>query len=352
MRFALDDEQAALRDSARAFVAGYAGEARRVTEGGKPTAELWGAMAALGWPAIGIPEEYGGIGLGAVERAVILEELGRVLLPCPFFASNALAATFLLRGGSEAQKLAWLPRLASGEVVGTVGWNVATSGAGSASTTAAASAAGLTRFSGVPHGGSATLLLLVTADGAWLCEGGARQSVHNTLDRTRELASVEVDLQSCEPLPGGTAAWALALAEARIALAAESVGVSERSLDLAVEYAKVRRQFGRPIGSFQAIKHKCADLAVLVESARSTAWWAAWTVEGSPAELESAALVASAVCSEAAFRCAADALQIFGGIGFTWEHDIHLYLKRARANGALLGPPHAARAALAAELGI
>ncbi len=368
MNFAFTAEQEELRETARAFLADQGGSeavrAAMASELGHDPA-LWKRIGAeLGWAAVSIPEAYGGLGLGAVELSALMEVMGEALLCAPFFSSVCLGANALLAAGSEAQRQEHLGAIAEGQLVATL----AHTDAAGARTTArpeghAFVLSGCKRF--VVDGHCADLLVVaaespqgldlfaVPADTA-----GLERRRLPTMDQTRRLAEVElrdVRVSATARLgePGqGAAALAETLDRAAVALAAEQVGGAQRCLDASVAYAKEREQFGRPIGSFQAIKHKCADMMVAVEAARSGAYYAACVAAEDAPELPVAASLAKATASEAFFRCAADAIQIHGGVGFTWEYDVHLYFKRARAGEALLGTPDWHRERVARHLGL
>lgn len=367
MHFGLSPEQESLRDTTRRFLAGVPSARARLGEGWDPT--LWQQEAGeLGWAAIAIPEAYGGFGLGMVDVAVIQEELGRSLHPSPFFATCCLAAPCLVAAGTEAQKERWLPLLAAGEVTATLGWTSHARGCGVAGVggRAVATAQGYQldgALLSVVDGATADVLVVALrvddGVGLFLVEAGAAglsRQAHTTMDGTRALATVTltgVEVSAERRLDGGADALSHVLDLAAVAMAAEQVGTAELALEMAVEYAKVRQQFGRPIGSFQAIKHKCADLLVWVESARSAAWYAAAVADGAgePGELPLAASTARLWCTEAVFRATAENIQVHGGIGFTWEHDAHLYFKRAQATSSLLGDPSWHKEQLATRLG-
>jgi alkylation response protein AidB-like acyl-CoA dehydrogenase len=375
MRFAFTQEQEELRAQARAFLTEYStGDAvRRAMEselGWDPA--LWERIAGeLGWAGIIVPEELGGVGLGQVELVGLLEEMGAALLCAPFFATVCLGANALLVAGSEAQRKTWLPRIASGELTATLAFDGP----------AAADVAATWRRDGADYvlegsvrhaldGHAAGLILLAArAPGSsgssgvslFALEGdpaGLERIPHVTVDQTRRQAELRlqgVRVSAAARLAGEGEAWpalARALDLATVALCAESVGGAQRCLDLSVAYAKQRQQFGRPIGSFQAIKHKCANMLLGVESARSAAYYAGWAAAEGEAELPALAALAKAYASETYFRCAAEAIQIHGGVGFTWEYDPHLYFKRARASEALLGTPSYHRERLARHIGL
>jgi alkylation response protein AidB-like acyl-CoA dehydrogenase len=371
MNFGFSEEQEELRKMVRRFLEEKSpeSEVRRLmaTEEGYDPA-VWTQMAnELALPALGIPEEYGGQGFGPVELYVVFEEMGAALLCAPFFSSVALAANALLFVGGEEDKARYLPGIAAGETIATVAltddagsWDLA-----STSTTAVRDGdrfalSGVRSY--VTDGSTATLLLVpaVTDKGLSLfavdgdAPGVARESLA-TMDQTRKQSRLTFDA-SPAALVGveGAALEGLetTLQVAAAMLAAEQVGGAQRVLDASVEYAKNRVQFGRPIGSFQAIKHKCADMLLDVESAKSAAYYAAWAAQERNEELPIAASLAKSFCSEAYFHCAAENIQIHGGIGFTWEHPAHLYFKRAKSSELFLGDPAYHRELLAQRLGI
>ncbi len=323
MNFEFSDDQQAIKRTARDFLsARYKPEVVRELAGDDRgfTDEQWQEIAGLGWPGVIIPESYGGLGLGAVELVVIMEEMGYALAPAPLF-SDACAALLLVDGGSDAQRSKWLPAIASGEARGTVAL-----------------------FADVaPDAGSADFVI---ADGQ-LLEDFESEPIAG-LDPTRKLFRFATG--SGEPLaePPSEHAEATILA----ALAAENVGVAQRTMEMAIEYAKDRKQFDRAIGSYQAVSHRCAQMLLEVEGARSLTYWAAWALDHEPATGPRAAAMAKAYASDAGFRVAASALQVHGGIGFTWEHDLHFYLKRAKSNAYAFGDArlHRERVAELADL--
>jgi len=379
MNFAFTQEQEELRETARAFLAEHASSraTRRAMEsehGHDPA--LWKQIGAeLGWTALTVPEAYGGLGLGEVELTALLEPMGEALLCSPFFATVCLGANALREAGSEAQQAEWLPGIARGETRATL----AVAGPGGRWSPAGVEAtfrreggdyllAGTARY--VLDGACADLLVIAArAAGTSGDEGislfavpaaaaGLARHALPTLDRTRRLAELRMDglhvpasARLGKEAAAGPALRAI-LDHAAVALAAEQVGGAQRCLDMSVVYAKQREQFGRPIGSFQAIKHKCADMMVSVESARSVAYYAACVAAQGSGELPSVASMAKAWCSEAYFRCAAESIQIHGGVGMTWEYDCHLHLKRARASEVFLGSPPEHRERVAQEMGL
>jgi alkylation response protein AidB-like acyl-CoA dehydrogenase len=371
MNFGFSEEQEELRKMVKRFLDEKSpeSEVRRLmaTTNGYDEA-VWRQMAQeLALQGLGIPEAYGGQGYGPVELYVVFEEMGAALLCAPYFSTVALAANALLQVGSEADKQSYLPGIASGETIATL---ALTDDAGQwdlrATTTTARAAGdgwivdGVRSF--VTDGSLASLLLVpaVTAKGLSLFAlrgdaAGVEREALATMDQTRKQSRIVLD-GAPAALVGeeGAALEGLetAVQIAASALAAEQVGGAQRVLDNAVDYAKNRVQFGRPIGSFQAIKHKCADMLLDVESAKSAAYYAAWAAQERNEELPVAASLAKSFCSEAYFHCAAENIQIHGGIGFTWEHHAHLYFKRAKSSELLLGDPAYHRELLARRLGI
>ena len=365
MNFAFTAEQEELRATARAFLAEH-GKPEQVraameSEVGHDRA-LWKRIGAeLGWTAVAIPEAYGGLGLSWVEVVALQEVLGEALFCGPYFASVCLAASVIQAAGSEEQKTSLLGSIAGEGAMAALAHGIGASWRRDGSEYLLEG-----RVRPVVDGHCADLLVVAAREA-----GSDRLALFTipshaaglacvqlpTMDRTRRLAelrfdAVRVPASAHLGAEGGAGpAFERALALGAIALAAEQVGVAQRSLDLAVSYAKERIQFGRPIGSFQAIKHKCADMMVKREAARSATYWAGCVASepGSP-QLALAASAAKAAASDAAFFCAGNALQIFGGVGFTAEYDIQLYFKRARASAALLGDAAFHRERVAARI--
>ena len=369
MNLVLTEEQEELQVTVRRFLADRSPLARvrqvMETPEGFDRA-LWDRMAGdLGLPGLAVPEAYGGAGLGQVDLSVVMEELGRTLTPSPFLASAVLATEALLAADDEDARRELLPGLAAGRTIATLA--VAEGGGWEPDAVAARAEldGGAWRLTGVktpvPDGATADLVLVAarTGDelGLFAVEAGApglAGTALGTLDPTRRLARLELSGTPARRLVCEDAAGALAQALdlAALALAAEQLGGLQRCLDMSVDYAKVRYQFGRPIGSFQAIKHLCADMHVAMELSRSAVRYAAWAADEAPDELPVAAALARAACSEAFFRVAADTIQVHGGIGFTWEHDAHLYYRRAKSSELLLGGRRQQRAQLADRLAI
>jgi alkylation response protein AidB-like acyl-CoA dehydrogenase len=371
VNFDFDEDQQELRRTVRRFLEHSSSEAdvRRLmaTEPGYDRA-VWDRMATeLGLHGLAIPEEYGGAGFSFTELGVVLEEMGRALLCAPFFASVVLAAELLKAIDDEQARKDYLPGIASGDTIATVALTEDDGGwAPSSVTVRAVRDGGTWRLTGtktyVPDGLSAGLILVVarTADGigVFAVEGSAdgltRQALP-TMDQTRKQASLRFDATQARLLGDPADGWAAVgrmLQVAAIGLAVEQAGGAQRALEMAVEYAKLREQFGRPIGSFQAIKHKCASMMVTVESMKSAAYYGLWAVSSGGDELPLVASVAKAFCSDGYTMVTAENIQIHGGIGFTWEHPAHLYLKRARSSRVLLGGPDFHRDIVARLAGI
>ena len=369
MDFAFSEEQEELRRYVRQWLEEESSpetvrELMSSHEGYSP--EQWSEIAEMGWQSMAIPEEYGGAGFGFLELAVLLEEQGRALFTAPFFSSTVLAAHALLIAGSEEQKKEFLPKIAAGEIVASV---AASDHDGHLTVDGTEATARRDGDGWVLDGtkrfvldGRAARYLIVTAKtdegvAAFIVDGAEiNGSVLPTMDETRKQAEIEfgeVRVPHDHLLPGNATEMLAKLdLIASTAIAVESLGAAQACLDMSVEYAKERTQFGRPIGSFQAIKHKCAEMLVQVEAAKSAAYYAAWAVSEGAADLESVASVAKAYCTDAFFDCAAENIQIHGGIGFTWEHDAHLYFKRAKSSQLMFGSPgdHRRRVAAALDL--
>ncbi|MCU4187387.1 acyl-CoA/acyl-ACP dehydrogenase [Acidiferrimicrobium sp. IK] len=371
MNFAFSDEQEELRKAVRRFCEDKSPEAevRRLmetTEGYDPA--VWKQMGdQLGLQGLAIPEEYGGSGYSFVELVVVLEEMGRALLCSPYFSSVGLAANLLLASGDDGAKKEYLPGIAAGTTIATVALAEASGRWDEAGVTlqAAGSGAGWTLTGEklyVLDGHTASLVLVAARSVAGVsvfavdrAAPGFTATPLSTMDQTRKQARLTFEGTPARLVGadgGGWAALAKMLDLAAVALAAEQVGGAQKVLEMAVEYAKVRVQFGRPIGSFQAIKHKCADMLLEVESAKSAAYYAGWAAGEDNDELPVVASLAKSYCSEAYFHTAAENIQVHGGIGFTWEHPAHLYFKRAKSSELLFGDPTYHRELLAQRIGI
>ena len=344
-------------------------EVRRVmetTEGYDP--DVWSQMAVqLGLQSLIIPVEYGGAGYTYVELAVVLEEMGRALLGSPYFATVAMAANAILLSDDERAKKDLLPGIADGSTIATLAIVEDSGNWDFDSVECVATLSGnVWQLEGhknfVLDGHIADLIIVVARSeaglGLFAVQSGAEgcdRTVISTLDPTRKLARLQFSSTPCRLVGNEGAAGpglSKALDRAVVANCLEQVGASQRCLEMSVEYAKVRVQFGRPIGSFQAIKHKCADMLLDVESAKSAAYYAAWLVALESEEIAAIASMAKAYCSDAYFRTAAENIQVHGGIGYTWEHDAHLYFRRAKASELLLGDPVFHRELLAQRIGL
>lgn len=371
MNFAFSEEQEELRNVVKGFLEAKSPESavreQMETERGYDP-EVWKQLAEqLGLPSLTIPEEYGGQGYGYVELVVVLEEMGRYLLCAPYFSTVVLAANTLMQSGDDAAKKAHLPGIASGETIATVAFTEPNGRWDEAGIEMTATAEGdAWTLSGtksfVLDGHTADLVLVAarTSKGVsiFAVDGdasGLTRTPLATMDQTRKQAKLDFDGVSATLIGEDGKGWDLlstVLDLAAVGLAAEQVGGAQACLDASVEYAKVRVQFGRPIGSFQAIKHKCADMLLEVESAKSAAYYAGWCAAELNDELPSVASLAKAYCSEAYFHTTAENIQIHGGIGFTWEHPAHLYFKRAKSSELLFGDPTYHREQLAQRIGI
>ncbi|TAN28781.1 MAG: acyl-CoA dehydrogenase [Actinomycetota bacterium] len=370
MNFAFNEEQEEFRRSVRRFLQDKSpiSEVRRLmeTEEGFDPA-VWSQMAnQLGLTGVTIPEKFGGLGYGQVELGIVFEETGRALLCAPYFSTVALGVNLLLESGDESACSTYLPFVSSGEVRLAVAavesqsdWSVddiKTVSKGGAE----AMISGSKPY--VIDGLTATHILVLAANtegtSLYVVEGSdpsLRKTFQPSLDQTRKLASLTFDSTPGRLIGSageGSSYYERMLTKSLISLASEQVGGAQRVLEMAVDYAKTRIQFDRPIGSFQAIKHKCADMLVGIESAKSAAYYGSWVVDNEPAELPAVAYLAKAFCSEAYFSAAAENIQIHGGIGFTWEHDAHLYFKRAKASEIMFGPPAFYREKLAQTIGL
>jgi alkylation response protein AidB-like acyl-CoA dehydrogenase len=305
--FDLSDDQIALRDAARELLDARSSSERvrkLIASDDAYDAELWRDMAEQGWLALDVAEDDGGLGLGFVEVAVLAEEVGRHVSPAPYLS------TVLARHALANTK--WTERLVSGDAIGAIAWGNGV----------------------VVDAAAADVLVVVQPDAVTMHELSERPQSEAALDLTRPVSRLALD--GGERIGDADLAMSL-LDRGATAYAAELLGAAQRMLEATVEYAKVREQFGRPIGSFQAVKHRCADMLVDVEGMRSAVWYAAWAIDADADDRSLAASTAKAWASDAGMRVMNSALQVHGGIGFTWEHDLHLYLKRAHLDAMLFG---------------
>jgi alkylation response protein AidB-like acyl-CoA dehydrogenase len=362
MDFGFTPEQDELRSQARRFLDQQLPLDRILAWSADPAAQasldrgLWKRMADLGWTGLTVPEAHGGLGLGAVDLIVLLEEMGRSLCPLPL-ASVDVAVAALTALGDQAQQAAWLPKIATGEVIATLAVfessDVPT--ADGIATTAASHGANVTIDGAklfVPDGQHADLLLVAAREGQGVSlfavpadTPGVTVAPLVVVDATKPAAEVRlagVVLPASARLGAAGAAWpvlASVLDRQTISHVAEMVGAADAALHMAVEYAKVRQQFGSPIGRFQGVKHRCAEMLCDVESARSLVYYAAWAVDHAPDNVASYASMAKAAASEALDQAGEECVQIHGAIGYTWECHAHLFYKRGRQSHVWLGAP-------------
>jgi alkylation response protein AidB-like acyl-CoA dehydrogenase len=331
MDFGLTDDQREIQRTARELLAERArpDRVREHAESGKTDEALWSELCDLGWPGIAIAEEHGGQGLGQIELSILCEELGRSLAPVPFLGS-VMAATVIQQDGSAEQQARWLPGLASGGTIGALGTSIDD----------------VAEF--VIGGREAQVFVLIDQDGSGRIVSAEEVEVTpvDSIDPTR--STVRVNASGGEPVgDGGVCAG---LGRALVSVSSELVGVCDRALGMTVEYVKDRKQFGVPVGAYQAVSHRCAQMLLETEKARATAAFAAWTADADPESLAEAAAMAKTCASSAGVEVTASAIQAHGGIGFTWEADIHWLYKRAQIDAALLGGAKRHRARLAGIL--
>ncbi len=378
MDFGFSEEQEMLRSSARAFLEKEAPMTfvRRMMDDERGfTDQLWRQMAELGWLGLVLPERHGGAGLSFVDLVVVLEEMGRAVLPGPFFSTVVLGGVAIADGGSEPQREEYLPRIARGDLRVTLA-HLEPSGRWDADgiQLEARPLGGELVLNGtklfVPDGHVADLLVVAArAPGSQGTAGlslvlveattpGVRITPLKTMDQTRKLAEVVFDgvrVPSSAVLGAAGEGWRLLERIAdrgKVGLCAEMCGGAQKVLEMSVEYAKVREQFGKPIGAFQAIQHKCANMLVEVESSKSITYYAAWAVANDVDEAPLAAAMAKAYCSDAYRHVAGEGIQIHGGIGFTWEHDMHIYFKRAKSSEVTFGDATWNRELVAQRIGL
>jgi len=360
MDFGFSEEQELLRKSAADFLSKECPMTyvRQMLEDERGYAEeLWKKMAELGWMGLIYPEEFGGTGLSMVDLVVVLEEMGRASLPGPFFSTVCLGGLAILAAGSGEQKQKYLPGLASGKTKATLAFLEENARWDEKGVNLKARArrngkgyllSGMKLFVPDAHVADDIVCAARTSDGIALFlvergQAGVNIRLLKTMDQTRKLCEVTFDKVQVRPeavlgVPGaGWEALKRIIDRSKVALCAEMCGGAQKVLDMSVEYAKMREQFGRPIGSFQAIQHKCANMLIQVESAKSATYYAAWAVANDVAEAPLAAAMAKAYCSDAFRQVSTEGIQVHGGIGFTWEHDMHLYFKRAKGSEVTFG---------------
>jgi alkylation response protein AidB-like acyl-CoA dehydrogenase len=334
MNFDFSEDQREIKRTARDLLAGRSSfdkvrAAAETEHPPTPDPALRAELGELGWPGIAVAEEHGGLGLGAVELGILLEELGYACAATPFLGS-VLAGLAIEHAGSDEQRERWLPGLAGGELQGALG-----------------RADGL-----IPDAPGAAVVVLLDDDGGATvldtADRGVTVEAVATIDPTRASGRVSASADVGEALPGDVAA---AVDRATIAVAAELVGLSQRALELTLAYVKERKQFDTPVGAFQAVSHRCAQMLLFTESARSATYYAGWAADADPERLAEAAALAKSAASEAGREVTASAIQAHGGIGFTWEADVHWLYKRAQLDAAFLGGSSWHRARLARLVG-
>ncbi len=363
MNFGFNEEQELLRNTARKFFENECGSdtVRRLMETPEGiSAELWKKLAEQGWLGLIYPEQYDGTGLGLVDLVVLMEEMGRAVAPGPYFSTVLLGGLAILEAGGDAQKKEWLPRIAAGDKRVALAWMEPSAQLGPAGVTLTAVKRGETfTLSGTKlfvhdaHTADALVVAARTRPGAGadgvslflLLKGtkGLEVTLLPTMDQTRKLCEVacsDVTVGADALLGAAGGGWAplsRVLDRATVALCAEMCGGAQKVLDMTVEYAKIRQAFGRPIGSYQGVKHRAADMLVDVENSKSITYYAAWALDENSPEAPLAVSMAKAYVSDAYRRVAAGGIQLHGGIGFTWEHDLHLYFKRAKGSEFTFG---------------
>jgi alkylation response protein AidB-like acyl-CoA dehydrogenase len=364
MNFGFNEEQELLRSTARKFFDNECSSetVRKLMDSPEGmTPDLWKKLAEQGWLGLIVPDEHGGMGLGIVDLVVLMEEMGRAVVPGPFFSTVLLGGLAILEAGTEAQKKAWLPKLASGDARATLAWMEPTADLGARGITLPATAKGgghtlngTKLFVQDAHTADVLVVAARTGTGKTAEDGislflvpkgsaGLTVTLLPTMDQTRKLCEVTFKDVAVGPdaLMGqagsGWAPLARVIDRATVGLCAEMCGGAQKVLDMTVEYAKIRQAFGRPIGSYQGVKHKAADMLVDVENSKSITYYAAWAMDEGVAEGPLAVSMAKAYVSDAYRRVSGAGIQLHGGIGFTWEHDLHLYFKRAKGSEFTFG---------------
>jgi alkylation response protein AidB-like acyl-CoA dehydrogenase len=356
MNFEFSDEQKQLQTEARRFLEAKCPTkaVRAVLEGPQPfDRELWRGLAEMGFLGVAVPEAYGGLGAGYLELCVIAEEMGRVIAPVPFSSSVFLATEALLVAGSEAQKAAWLPKLCAGEAIGTLALAEGVGAATPKTLKASVTGAALTGTKAPVADGDIADFAIVVARSAPgndergislyivdLSDPGVTREAVETIDPSRSHARLTFQGAPAELLGAAGEGWSLLSRiydRAAILTAFEQVGGADRALEMARDYALDRMAFGRPIGSFQAIKHMLADMYVSATLARSNAYYGAWALSTDAAELPEAAATARVSATQAFQHCAKNNIQVHGGMGFTWAFDCHLYYRRSNLLALNLG---------------
>ena len=362
MDFGFNEEQEMLRQSARQFLETECAMTyvrKMMDDDTGYSQEQWKKMADLGWMGLILPEQYGGAGLNMVDLVVVLEEMGRMVMPGPFFATVILGGLAIDLAGTDAQKQKYLTPIAAGQLKATLAqveesgrWDAEGIQLRAKKSGTGYSLSGTKLFVHDAHNADVLVVPARTSRGGsngitlFLVDAkqkGVATTLLKTMDQTRKLCEVtltNVKVPADAVLGAVGEGWSRLdrlVDRAKVALCAEMCGGAQKVLEMSVEYAKVREQFGRPIGSFQAIQHKCANMMVQVESAKSATYYAAWAVANDVPEAHLAACMAKAYCSDAYRYVSGEGIQIHGGIGFTWEHDMHLYFKRAKGSEVTFG---------------
>jgi len=364
MDFGFNQEQELLRATARKFLENECTSEfvrTRMAEPAGVTDEFWNKLAEQGWLGLIYPEQYGGTGLGFVDLTVLMEEMGRAVMPGPFFSTVLLGGLTILEAGSDAQKKEWLGKISEGKAKATLAFTEPNARWDAAAVTATANESGgkftlngTKLFVLDAHVADVIVVAARTREGKRPEEGlslflvpkgtkGLEVKLLPTMDQTRKLCEVtlkDVTVGADALVGAKDGAWAplsRVLDRATVALCAESCGGAQRVLDMTTDYAKIRIAFGKPIGSYQGVKHKAADMLVEVENAKSLTYYAAWAVDENVPEAPLAASMAKAYVSDAFRKTAGAGIQLHGGIGFTWEHDLHLYFKRAKSSEFTFG---------------
>jgi alkylation response protein AidB-like acyl-CoA dehydrogenase len=364
MNFGFNEEQELLRSTARKFFDNECASVtvRKLMDGPEGmTPDLWKKIAEQGWTGLIFADEHGGMGLGFVDLVVLMEEMGRAVVPGPFFSTVLLGGLAIREAGTDAQKKAWLPKITSGEARATLAWMEPSADLGARGITlqATAKGAGFTLngtklFVHDAHTADVIVVAARTSSGQNPEDGvslflvpkgtpGMSVTLLPTMDQTRKLCEVGLKdvVLGAEALMGqagsGWAPLARVIDRATVALCAEMCGGAQKVLEMTVEYAKIRQAFGRPIGSYQGVKHKAADMLVDVENSKSITYYAAWAMDEGVPEGQLAVSMAKAYVSDAYRRVSGAGIQLHGGIGFTWEHDLHLYFKRAKGSEFTFG---------------
>jgi alkylation response protein AidB-like acyl-CoA dehydrogenase len=332
MDFGLSDDQREIKGTARGLLSERSRpeRVRELADAGRSDETLWRELSGLGWPGIAVSEAHGGQGLGSIELSILCEELGRSVAAVPFLPT-VMAASMIELAGSQEQQGRWLPRLASGETTGAL---------------ASAEDGGAELVIGAAE---AEVIVLVHEDQSArvLAAGECEVTPVASIDPTRSAADVSASADAGEELDGDVTGG---LDRALVAISSELVGVCDRAVEMTVAYVKERHQFGVPVGAFQAVSHRCAQMLLDTEMARSTTAFAAWAADADPERLSEAAAMAKAAAADAGRQVTASAIQAHGGIGFTWEADVHWLFKRAQLDAALLGGAPRQRARLASIL--